>query len=151
MPVALEPLFRLGWSLRRIQRVMVAGYEAMHTIRKGQIRWLPKGCCRSGPIHPADPRHGRLITGLAGLTYGPPRCWRQIRFRAIKCLLSSHIVGSKVKGFGPQVFVCQPRHVDERRLDRWRRGVLGETRYRWPYDSAGGIRPVLKRDPFRAL
>jgi hypothetical protein len=65
--------------------------------------------------------------------------------------LSSHIVGSKVKGFGPQVFVCQPRHVDERRLDRWRRGVLGEPRYRWPYDSAGGIRPVLKRDSFRAL
>jgi hypothetical protein len=42
MPVALEPLFRLGWSLRRIQRVMVAGYEAMHTIRKGQIRCFPR-------------------------------------------------------------------------------------------------------------
>src|SRR2546427_196721 len=28
------------------------------------------GCCRSGPIHPADPRHPRLITGLAGLTCG---------------------------------------------------------------------------------
>jgi hypothetical protein len=28
------------------------------------------GCCRSGPIHPVDPRHCRLITGLAGLTRG---------------------------------------------------------------------------------
>ena len=26
------------------------------------------GCCRSGAIHPSDPRHCRLITGLAGLT-----------------------------------------------------------------------------------
>jgi IS6 family transposase len=36
--------------------------EAMHAIRKGQIRWLSKGGCRSSPIHPTDPRHCRLIT-----------------------------------------------------------------------------------------
>lgn len=28
------------------------------------------GCCRSSPIHLADPRHCRLIIGLAGLTRG---------------------------------------------------------------------------------
>src|SRR3977135_3543204 len=39
----------------------------------------PGGCCRSGPIHPADPRHRRLISGLAGLTRGLSRCLRQIR------------------------------------------------------------------------
>ena len=29
------------------------------------------GCCWSGPIHPADPRHCRLNTGLVGLTRRP--------------------------------------------------------------------------------
>ena len=28
------------------------------------------GCCRSGPIHPADPRHCRLMAGLVGLSRG---------------------------------------------------------------------------------
>jgi transposase, IS6 family len=44
----------------------VAGYEAMHAIRKGQIRWLPKGDV-VGQV-PADARHCCLITGLGGLT-----------------------------------------------------------------------------------
>jgi hypothetical protein len=39
----------------------IAEYGAMHAIRKGQIRWLPKGMCRSGPIHPPDPRYCCLI------------------------------------------------------------------------------------------
>jgi len=33
----------------------VAGYEAMHAILKGQIRWLPKGdVVGQVPIHPAE-------------------------------------------------------------------------------------------------
>jgi hypothetical protein len=39
---------------------------------------------RSGPIHPADPRHSRLITGLAGLTRGLSRCLRQIQTHSLK-------------------------------------------------------------------
>jgi hypothetical protein len=128
MPVALEPLFRLGWSLRRIQRVMVAGYEAMHTIRKGQNPMASQGMLSvmsnsssGSSAWPPDHRSRRFNLRPSALLA------RQIRFRGIKCLLSSHIVGSKVKGFGPQVFVCQPRHVDERRLDRWRRGCSRRT------------------------
>jgi len=35
-------------------------------------------CCRSGPIHPTDPRHSCLITGLSDFTPNSPRRLRQI-------------------------------------------------------------------------
>jgi PadR family transcriptional regulator PadR len=35
----------------------IQGYEVMHMIRKGQVRWLPKGgCSRAGAVHSSDPR-----------------------------------------------------------------------------------------------
>ena len=40
----------------------IEGYEATHLIRKGQIRWLPKGeRSRPAPIHPHTFRRRRLI------------------------------------------------------------------------------------------
>jgi hypothetical protein len=45
---------------------MIEGYEAMHAIRKAEIRWVPKGdpLERSASIHPHDLRRRRLV--LAG-------------------------------------------------------------------------------------
>jgi transposase-like protein len=40
----------------------IEGYEAMHEIRKGQIRWLPKGdVVPAAPIHPHTFRYRCVI------------------------------------------------------------------------------------------
>lgn len=42
----------------------IEGYEEMHVIRKGQIRWLAKGDAWTAAIHPDSVRHRCLIRHL---------------------------------------------------------------------------------------
>jgi len=37
------PQFSFRWKVRFFGPYAISGYEAMHMIRKGQVRWLAKG------------------------------------------------------------------------------------------------------------
>ena len=70
-----EPLVPFGGG-RTTDRCWLRG-DARDT--KGTNPMASQGrCCRPGPIHPANSRHCRLITGLAGSTATSQPCLRQI-------------------------------------------------------------------------
>ena len=72
-----EPLVPLGGG-RTTDRCWLRG-DARDT--KGTNPMASQGrCCRPGSIHPANSRHCRLITSLAGSTATSQRCLRQILF-----------------------------------------------------------------------
>ena len=82
------------------------------------------------PPHLAFPDH---VQNLVALNRPPGALERSKTLAGIHPALDPSIVlkpGRKIKAMATSVF--------------------GETRYHWSYDSVGGIRPLLKRDSFRA-
>jgi len=51
----------------------IEGYEAMHAIRKGQVRWVGGRSRSSAPIHPHNLRHRRIAFSMSGHLAAPPR------------------------------------------------------------------------------